>query len=158
VLGPIRTPTLAEQLADAPEDLGNLLGHIARRLVAREADALAQEAQTWIVRNLGPSYPWPGNIRELEQCVRNVLVRGEYRPARAEARDAEPLLARQIEAGALTAEELLERYCAIVYRMSGSYEAAARRLGLDRRTVKARVMPPPRGARRKSAPRKAGRL
>ena len=135
----IRTPTLAEQLADSPDDLRNLLRHIARRLVEREADALAEEAETWIARNLGPSYPWPGNIRELEQCVRNVLVRGEYRPARASRQDVEPDLAQQIEAGALSADELLQRYCAIVYRMSGSYEAAARRLALDRRTVKARV-------------------
>jgi transcriptional regulator with PAS, ATPase and Fis domain len=134
----ISTPTLAEQLEDAPEDLANLVRHIARRLVEREADALAEEALAWIARNLGPGYAWPGNIRELEQCVRNVLVRGEYRPARAGA-DGAPALARQIESGALTAEDLLQRYCAIVYRISGSYEAAARRLGLDRRTVKARV-------------------
>jgi transcriptional regulator with AAA-type ATPase domain len=135
----IRTPTLAEQLADSPDDLGNLLRFIARRLVEREADALAEEAHTWIARNLGASYPWPGNIRELEQCVRNVLVRGEYRPARTSRQDGEPDLAQQIAAGALSADELLQRYCVIVYRLSGSYEAAARRLGLDRRTVKARV-------------------
>jgi DNA-binding NtrC family response regulator len=135
----VRTPTLAEQLEDAPSDLGHLVRHIARRLVEREAEALADEAQAWIARNLGPEYPWPGNIRELEQCVRNVLVRGEYRPARARGQDGDRSLADQIETGALTADELLDRYCAIVYRTSGSYEAAARRLGLDRRTVKARA-------------------
>ena len=42
----IRTPTLADQLADAPDDLGNLLGHIARQLVGAEADALAAEAHS----------------------------------------------------------------------------------------------------------------
>jgi transcriptional regulator with AAA-type ATPase domain len=148
----IRTPTLAEQLADAPDDLGNLLRHIARRLVGAEADALAAEARDWIAANLGPSYAWPGNIRELEQCVRNVLVRGEYRPALPGAAE-EPRLGEQVEAGAFTAEELLERYCAIVYGASGSYEAAARRLGLDRRTVKARVL---RHAARTAPPASAG--
>jgi transcriptional regulator with AAA-type ATPase domain len=143
----IRTPTLAEQLESAPEDLANLVRHIARRLVEREADALAEEALTWIGRGLGPSYPWPGNIRELEQCVRNVLVRGEYRPARAGGENGEPSLAQLIEAGSLSADELLTRYCTIVYRTSGSYEAAARRLGLDRRTVKARVVAASRGPR-----------
>jgi hypothetical protein len=41
--------------------------------------------------------------------------------------------------GTLPAEELLRRYCTLVYARTGSYEAAARRLGLDRRTVKAKV-------------------
>jgi hypothetical protein len=39
----------------------------------------------------------------------------------------------------LSADELLARYAAHVYRLTGSYEAAARRIGLDRRTVKAKV-------------------
>jgi hypothetical protein len=39
----------------------------------------------------------------------------------------------------LTADELVSRYSALVYRQAGSYEEAAKRLGLDRRTVKAKV-------------------
>jgi hypothetical protein len=33
----------------------------------------------------------------------------------------------------------LQRYVTIVYSRTGSYEETARRLGLDRRTVKAKV-------------------
>lgn len=39
----------------------------------------------------------------------------------------------------MTADEVLRRYCSLVYAREGSYEGAARRLGLDRRTVKSKV-------------------
>ncbi len=39
----------------------------------------------------------------------------------------------------MTADELLSRYCTLVYRQTGSYEETARRLGIDRRTVKSKV-------------------
>ena len=42
-------------------------------------------------------------------------------------------------AGLLTADELVGRYVTVVYSRTGSYEETARRLGLDRRTVKAKV-------------------
>ena len=41
----------------------------------------------------------------------------------------------------LDADGLMSRYCTHVYARAGSYEEAARRLGIDRRTVKARVDP-----------------
>jgi len=47
--------------------------------------------------------------------------------------------ASQARAGLLTADELLGRYVTVVYSRTGSYEETARRLGLDRRTVKAKV-------------------
>jgi ActR/RegA family two-component response regulator len=44
-----------------------------------------------------------------------------------------------IETGALTAEELLRRYTRIVFAQAGTIEETARRLDLDRRTVRARL-------------------
>jgi hypothetical protein len=39
----------------------------------------------------------------------------------------------------LSVDELLSRYAARVYRLTGRYKEAARRMGLDRWTVKAKV-------------------
>ena len=93
--------------------------------------------ENWIDDHLGRQYPWPGNVRELEQCVRNVMIRGDYRPQAPAA--AEDDLVQRVLEGTLSADELLTRYVQRVYGQAGSYQEAARRLGLDRRTVKARV-------------------
>ena len=82
---------------------------------------------------------WPGNFRELEQCVRNLLLRGEYRPAGLLLRGAAEDWNALIDSGALTAEELLRRYTRIVFAQAGTIEETARRLDLDRCTVKARL-------------------
>ena len=63
----------------------------------------------------------------LEQCVRNVLIRGE------------PPAAGAILAGSLTAEEMVRRYCTLVFAQTGNYQETARRLGIDRRTVKEKI-------------------
>jgi DNA-binding NtrC family response regulator len=139
----IETPTLADQIREAPEELHELVLLLARRLVPEdEAARVAAEVVCWIDAELGPDYPWPGNVRELEQCVRNVLVRGRYQPLRMPSgRVAGPRARLQAElaAGELTADELLSRYCTLIYAETGQYEATARRLELDRRTVKRRI-------------------
>jgi transcriptional regulator with AAA-type ATPase domain len=136
----IATPSLAEQLADSPHLMRDLIVYMARRVAGDEGDALAAEVAEWIEEHLEPGYPWPGNYRELEQCVKNVLIRRDYQPSRgAASQDPAQALAQDFQAGRLTAEQLLSRYCAIVYRQTGSYEETARRVGLDRRTVKSKV-------------------
>jgi transcriptional regulator with AAA-type ATPase domain len=136
----IRTPTLREQAAASPEELRSLILFIAKRVIGEEgAPALSDEVFQWIGGHLGPDYAWPGNFRELEQCVRNVLIRKEYHPASSAAASPARQLADDIEAGRMTADELLRRYCSLVYSQTRNYEETARRLGLDRRTVKSKV-------------------
>ncbi len=43
--------------------------------------------------------------------------------------------------GTLTADEVLRRYSTLVYAETQNYEETARRLKLDRRTVKAKIDP-----------------
>lgn len=141
----VETPSLRAQLDDAPGELAVLVGHVAGRLVgAEEGELFAREALEWIEARLGRDYPWPGNFRELEQCVRNLLVRGEYRPAAARGApvEGEGGWDARLAPGRLTAEELLRLYTRHVHGLEGgNIEATARRLDLDRRTVRARLGP-----------------
>jgi DNA-binding NtrC family response regulator len=138
----IETPSLATQLQEAPGELTTLLRFLAGRIAGEaEAEALAGETERWIAEHLEPGYRWPGNVRELEQCVRNVMIRGEYRPRGARAASPDHDLGASIVAGSLTVDELVRRYCTLVFARTGSYLETARRLGLDRRTVKDRVDP-----------------
>lgn len=137
----IVTPSLHEQLRESPAVLRELILFIARRVAGAEAEALAEEAEAWISTHLGREYPWPGNIRELEQCVRSVLIRKEYQPVRPRTLSTREEFSKAVRTGTLTADELLRRYCTVVYSQTGSYEETARRLQLDRRTVKSKIDP-----------------
>ena len=136
----IVTPSLRQQLDDSTRVLEDLVLFMSVRIAGEDGPAIAKQALAWIKVNLPADYAWPGNYRELEQCLRNFLIRREYAPFQV----AEPVRARdpfaEAREGALTAEELLCRYCRLVYKQTGSYEETARRLRLDRRTVKAKVV------------------
>lgn len=130
----IEMPSLFQQLEESPEVLHELVLFMTQRVAGKATEDLAGEAETWIRENL-KDYRWPGNYRELEQCVRNVLIRGSYHPLGRRSDHRQDLLS-DIAQGKLGAEELLARYCALVHAQTGSYMETARRLGLDRRTVK----------------------
>jgi DNA-binding NtrC family response regulator len=136
----LRTPSLRDQLDSAPDELAGLIEHVAARLLgAEEVADFVRDALAWIEKHLGVRYPWPGNFRELEQCLRNLVLRGEYLPAGPLARGGAEDWTALIESGSLTAEQLLQRYTRLVHAQAGTIEETARRLDLDRRTVKARL-------------------
>jgi transcriptional regulator with AAA-type ATPase domain len=136
----IVTPSLEEQLRGTRGERATLVRVIAGRVAGEaEAENLAEETERWIATHLGDDYRWPGNVRELEQCVRNVMIRGEYRPPRADSPGARQRVADEVLTGALSADELLRRYCTLVYSATGSFQETGRRLGLDRRTVKEKI-------------------
>jgi DNA-binding NtrC family response regulator len=134
----IVTPSLRQQIDESPGVLHDLILFMSQRVAGDDAEILANEAGAWIEKNLDQRYEWPGNYRELEQCVRNILIRKEYRPARVTRRERRDIFSEARE-GALTANELLCRYCTLIYSQTGSYEETARRLDIDRRTAKAKV-------------------
>ncbi len=135
----IITPPLCEQLRESPEVMRDLVRYMSRRVAGSEAEALAEEVDEWMRHHLSPDYVWPGNYRELEQCVRNVLIRKHYEPPGSRMLSERESLSEDLLNGRLTADQLLQRYCTIVYAQTGSYEETARRLQLDRRTVKSKI-------------------
>lgn len=136
----INTPSLSEQIRDSPEVLNDLLLYMVRRAVgAGEAERSLPEVRQWVEEHLPPNYVWPGNYRELEQCVRNVIIRRSYRPMGESVNVADDDYLARLKQGELTLDELLAYYAALVFRKTGTYEETARRLGIDRRTAKAKV-------------------
>ena len=135
----IRTPSLKEQIETSPGVLQELILFMVRRAAGEEAESCLAEVEQWIAANLPKNYAWPGNYRELEQCVRNVIIRGSYEPVTQAEAAGDAGFMGDFRAGKLRADEVLAYYAALVYRQTGSYEEAARRLAVDRRTVKARV-------------------
>lgn len=146
----IETPTLDAQLQDNPGVLANLVGFIVQRIAPDVKIELTTEIVNWLHEHLPVGYSWPGNIRELEQCVRNLMIHGSYRfdsqstPTHASSKQSARMsqrseivkLADQIAELSLTADELVAAYCRIAYRQTRSFEKAAKRLQLDRRTVR----------------------
>lgn len=135
----IETPSLHEIVSADPHELRNLVVVIVNRLLGEDDLSLVDQVLDTIETTLGASYVWPGNIRELEQIVRNVLVRGSYVPL-------EHLSQKPIEGGTLesawaridtplTLDALIRRYCTYVYARTGTFEDAAEVLDIDRRTV-----------------------
>jgi transcriptional regulator with AAA-type ATPase domain len=133
----IATPSMASQISDKPEVLRELVYYMTRRTVGAAADAAYPAVRDWIHREMPPGYRWPGNYRELEQCVRNVLIRKSYRPLSAAA--VSDSFWGAFEGATLTADEVLNHYARRVYEKTRSFSEAARVMGIDRRTVKARV-------------------
>ena len=134
-------PTLRQRIEESPAELGQLVTLLVTRTVGEESKDLTGLVLETLRRDLPAGYPWPGNVRELEQAVRRVLLTGQY-AGNTEDRGVDEVdaLVQDVRLGALDAQELMARYCALLYRQSGTYEEVARRAGLDRRTVRKYVL------------------
>ena len=139
----IHTPSLGDQIAGNVDELAHLVGVLVQRQLGSEEEGGFDEVMTGIEQSVGFDYAWPGNMRELDQCVRNLLIHGRYLPPAVAASGdrLEPLFS-QMRAGEATLDEVASAYSRWVYSQTGSYVGAARALGVDRRTVKDRIQPP----------------
>jgi DNA-binding NtrC family response regulator len=131
----IEMPTLRQRIGESPAELEHLARLLVARITGAESDELVASVLKSLDSNLPRGYPWPGNVRELEQAVRRILLTGRYAAEVAQlAPGEEAALIEKLRAGELTADELLSRYCAMLYRRLGTYADVAKRTGLDPRT------------------------
>jgi MoxR-like ATPase len=131
----IEVPTLRQRIEESSAELEQLVRLLVTRIAGEHAADLAGSVLEALERGLPRGYRWPGNVRELEQAVRRILMTGSYAGESAEpAPNEEDALADRLRAGQLTADELLSRYCALLYRRLGTYADVAKQTGLDPRT------------------------
>ncbi len=130
----IEVPPLRLRLSENSGELLDLLTVVVRRIIGRQSLELVEKLHYYITTNQPRDYAWPGNIRELEQCARRILLNNHY-SWHQEICDEETINS-QMKSGELTAQQLLAKYCSQLYSNLGTYEAVARLTELDRRTVK----------------------
>ena len=139
----IRTPALHEQLRGDAVELRHLVSVVIQRSVGGCDANTLEEIMGGIEGSVGFDYVWPGNMRELDQCVRNLLIHGRYLPPRrTEPSDGLEPLFRQMRAAQADLDAVISAYSRWVYAREGSYARAGRALGVDRRTVAKHVGEP----------------
>ena len=131
----IEVPPLRQQLAEDPASLGLLVEKLLRRISGVSAPGLVTMVRQTLQRGLPAGYGWPGNVRELEQAVRRILLHGHYAGDCSAVPDSQNLQ-NLADRGEVSAQQLLSCYCRQLYQRYGTYEEVARRIQLDRRTVK----------------------
>jgi DNA-binding NtrC family response regulator len=148
---PLQVPPLSERTSDLPL----LMDHFLERLAGTGHPKRQVSAE---VLRLFQRYPWPGNIRELENLLEYafIVARGpEIRKADLPARFLERAHELVPEA-ADGAEELR----ALLERVGWNRDRAAEILGMSRVTLwkrmKAAGIEPPKGRARATRPRPAG--
>ena len=135
----VNTVALHEILASSPDEIIGSVHYICRKLFGPEgASELASRVVETLSRQVPRDYDWPGNFRELEQAVRNVIVRNEYLPV-SKKEDSDSI-DRVLENTEMSLAEWSATYARKAFENAGSYREAARRLKIDQRTLKKLVL------------------
>ena len=128
----IEIPPLRSRLKEYPGELMLILNRLISRVSPSVPKKLVEQIEKQLYRSVGKDYDWPGNIRELEQAVRRISLTGCYEPIDLQNKQAENGLYEEKP----TAKALLKNYAAYLYQDLDTFEAVARTMGLDTRTVK----------------------
>lgn len=131
----IESPSLRQRFDEEPEEIVQLTTFLLRRMLGSAHTELESQMIEAVEKATKQGRPWRGNVRELEQFLRQQLVGGE-------ASTADPL---ESEGGSwmeragrseMTLDDVIANYCRAAYRRHGSWEATAKALDADWRTIK----------------------
>lgn len=139
----IIVPTLRNQIKEDPKSFNEILKHTVDRIMGKPSTELHAPIKDTLISELDKDYAWPGNVREMEQAIRRILITSQYE---ANSKEGSPPVQdpifTHIQEGNLDAKNLLEAYCTALYQKYGTYEKVAQITKLDRRTVKKYIRSP----------------
>ncbi len=134
----IRTPALRERFDEDENEIAQLTSFLVRRILGSEQPHIELPLIDAVTKATQAGRPWRGNVRELEQFIRQNLA--------GQVSDFESDLLLPVAAGLdwlerasradLTVDELMARYCRLAREKHGGWEGAAKALNADWRTVK----------------------
>jgi transcriptional regulator with PAS, ATPase and Fis domain len=132
----LETVPLSALIAGKVDALHPMVKYITRNLLHESwTPDVVEDSLQFIGERLGADYPWPGNFRELEQCLRNFLIHRDYHPVRFGV-DSKDTLIESLMDTQPSAEHLLHRYARALHVRTGSYKAVGDIMGVDQRTAK----------------------
>jgi formate hydrogenlyase transcriptional activator len=141
---PIHVPPLRERKEDIPVLVRHFAQHFARKM-AKNIDTIPAETMSALVR-----YPWPGNIRELQNVIERAVILSKGPVLKVSLADLEPKglgtnghTNGSYTNGAATLEEIERKHILSVLEqtnwvLAGPYGAAAK-LGMKRPTLQFRM-------------------
>ena len=129
---PVRVPALRERQEDIPLLVRHFVQHYARRM-NRVIDTIPSETMSALVR-----YPWPGNIRELQNLIERAVILSTGPVLRVPLKDL-PNRTVVSKARPQTLEEAERAHILTALKETkwvvGGPNGAAARLGMNRSTV-----------------------
>jgi transcriptional regulator with PAS, ATPase and Fis domain len=138
----IELPTLRERFKAEPNEKLVLTERILGRLLGTSSSLHAEQILDTVMNMVPEDHPWPGNLREFEQCIRSALLHGTQSKSSAFEGLKTPPARTQTDLPEAwssvrwTADEMLAAYTRTAYEKWGSFEKVAQRLEMDWRTVK----------------------
>jgi formate hydrogenlyase transcriptional activator len=136
---PIYVPPLRERKEDIPYLVRHFAQHFARSL-SREIDTISTETMNSMV-----SYPWPGNIRELQNVIERavILSKGTELKISLAGLTTKPTGTNRFANGGVTLEEIERKHILSVLEQTNWVFAgpngAAAQLGMKRPTLQFRM-------------------